>query len=197
MESRTPAPGDDVMARWRGMTLTRDAANRVWLQEPGGDKLLIFSRRAYYHFATFLAPDRILIAGPIDDKPDSAISTHHQWVVDRSGELKYKLPSFYANITDYYAVNRDGTRFAVRDAIESKAEVLGNVLSLGAEHNSPFNAGRVRVFAASDGRQLFEYKWGLGRYEHDASRRIALSDDGSLLALLDGFRLLIFQLPSQ
>jgi hypothetical protein len=135
-----------------------------------------------------------LIAGPIDDKPDSAISTSHQWVVDKSGELKYKLPSFGATIMDYYAVNREGTRFAVRDAIESKGEVLGGLLSLGAEHSSPFNAGRVRVFTAGDGQKLFEYKWGLSKYEHDASRRIALSDDGSLLALLDGFRLLIFQL---
>lgn len=187
-------PDGEVLAEWRGMTLVRGKENKLWLKEPGRPNTLLFSRPGYQS-AVFISPELILIVGQIADDPNCTICHFHQWVIDKTGALKYKLPSFYADITDYHALSREGSRFAIRDDVESKKYVLIDILSLGTGSYSPINVARVRVFVTDNGKQMLEYKWSPGKYDLGSRRGIALSDDGALLAVVKGTDLLIFRIP--
>ena len=187
----------EVVAKWRGMALVRGHNHRdLWLEEPGQEKKLIFSHQ-YFESAAFVAPDRILIIGRIQDKPDCSICHVHLRVVDKSGELKYQLPAgLNPGLFDYYALNRDGTRFAVRDNIESGRDTVADTLTLGQSTGFLLNTGIVKVYEAADGQKVFEYRWRVEKYEHDCFGRVALSDDGSLLAVIQNHDLLVFRLPA-
>lgn len=98
---------------------------------------------------------------------------------------------------DYYASSRDGTRFVIRDNIESGRDVALDIITLNGASQFPFPTAVVKVHDAMAGKKLFEYTWHMPKdEEHDSSGRVALSDDGSLLALIRNETLLIFRLPS-
>ena len=182
-KSLSTADGE-VLSQWRGMMLVRNSGGKLWLEEPGHVKTLLLSR-CDCQSAVFLGQDRILITG----------YPFRQWVVDKSGAFKYKLPSVSASSMDYYALSRVGSRFAVRDIVGSKAKGIGELLSLDI-YIAPLDIARVRVFAADDGQKLFEDEWHMEKHEiYTAAQGVALSDDGTLLAVIKGTDLLIFKVP--
>ena len=52
----------------------------------------------------------------------------------------------------------------------------------------------MKVFHSSDGKKLFEYRWNVTADEGITDGRVALSDDGSLVALVRGHEVFIFAL---
>lgn len=198
-ERRPQGAEGKLVAEWRGMALVVDKDLKLWLLEPGQPKVLVFYRLPYLQTATFVAPDRILIIGRVPDRPDCTLCHYHLWVVDKSGALKYKLPvELNPGRFDYYAGSQDGTRFVIRDDVEAGRELALDIATLGiAAPNLPAGTAVVKVHDSFAGKKLFEYRWRMSKdEEHDSSGRVALSDDGSLLALIRDETLLIFRLPS-
>lgn len=142
-----------------------------YLQEPGKEKVLIFRarKRCQPGDPRFIS-DALILLRPCNNNV----------VVDKKGQKVYDMPS----LTYYYVtVNRNGTRFAVYERDISFFNQFGGTDRL-----------RVKVFRPSNGEKLFDYRW------HPADEltndgRIALSDDGSLLAIVRGNEVLIFRLP--
>jgi hypothetical protein len=199
-ERRPQTAEGKLVAEWRGMTLVVDKDGKLSLLEPGRPKTRVFYRRLpTSRTATFLTPDRILILARVPDRLDCSLCHEHLWVVDKSGELKYKLPvELNPGMFDYYASSHDGTRFVIRDNIEAGRDLALNIITLGGASQFPFNTAVVKIHDAIGGEKLFEYRWRMTEdEEHDSSGRVALSDDGSLLAVIRDETLLVFQLPSR
>jgi len=145
---------------------------QFYVEEPGREKTLIF--RAYEKCQPgdpkFISDDLILLR-----------QCHNDVVVNKKGKHIYKLPK----LADCYVTpSADGTRFAVyeRDA-SFFSEIEGRTDKL-----------RVRVFRTSDGHKVFDHRWHAG-HEAINDGRVALSDDGLLLAFMEGDEVLVFRLP--
>jgi hypothetical protein len=103
-------------------------------------------------------------------------------VINNDGEQIYQLPvlSF-----PYIAVSAGGTRFAVFERDESFFHELQGTT----------DRARVSVFETSRGKKLFGFAWHV-KGESTRDKRIALSDDGSLLAVVRAGEVLVFALPT-
>ncbi|HYL92741.1 MAG TPA: hypothetical protein VEW69_06245, partial [Alphaproteobacteria bacterium] len=95
------------------------------------------------------------------------------------GEQVYALPK----LSDAYVIpNHNGTRFVTYERIASFLCLVCETEKL-----------RVQVFRSADGKKLFEYQWRLSDAPDSiSSGRVALSDDGALVALIRGEEVLVF-----
>lgn len=179
------------MGRWRGMKILRESnSEKLYLEREGQPRTVLFSGgdRAS---AAFLAPDRLLIGVrmKIQGKDGSL-------VVDSRGSQTYALEEAF----DYLALDGMGSRFA---GYEAHISGLRSVLAAAGDTNFEPNRASVQVFSARDGKNIFHYSWK-GKNEQTIAmnepslqynRLIALSDDGSQLAVVRGHELLLFNLP--
>ena len=108
-----------------------------------------------------------------------------------------------------FALDRLGKRFAGYETRQSglRAWRCGFENSFGddAFGCDRENQAAVTVFSAQDGGKIFQYEWKVDEQQEqrtyggqpflEYNHLIALNDDGSLLALVKGTELLVFQLP--
>lgn len=147
------------------------APAEFYLQEPAKERVLIFRahKKCQPGDPRFIS-DELILLWPCNNNV----------VVDKAGRKVYDMP----RLTWYWlAVNRQGTRFAVYERDLTFFSLYTNRL-------------RVKVFRSSDGKKLFDYRWHVDD-EATNDGRIALSDDGLLLAILRGQELLVFALPPE
>jgi hypothetical protein len=102
-------------------------------------------------------------------------------VINSDGEQVYQLPVF---TFPYVVASGAGTRFAVYERDESLFHQLTDTI----------DRVRVSVFQTSDGKELFKLGWHT-RGESTRDGRIALSDDGTLLAVVRSGEVLVFRIP--
>jgi hypothetical protein len=157
-----------ICAQPPGKPSVRDS--KFYLRVPGREDTLIWQAHCLPSLPVFLSDDRILVFN-CDMKT---------LVVDRSGRQAYGLPTFSM---PWFALDREGSRFAVYERDSSFFHQFEGTDRL-----------RLRVYRSSDGKELFKLRWRPGN-EAFNDGRVALSDDGALLALLRGGQLLVFALP--
>jgi hypothetical protein len=102
-------------------------------------------------------------------------------VVNSDGKQVYQLPVF---TFPYVVASGGGTRFAVYERDESLLHQLTDTIV----------RVRVSVFQTSNGKKLFKLGWHT-RGESTRDGRIALSDDGLLLAVVRSGEALVFPVP--
>lgn len=165
-----------VIERTRGNG-TKFDPSEYYLHEPGKERVLIFRARSRCHpdNPKFINDEHILLQS----------CDRNYLVVNKKGEKIYGMPNL---AEPYLTLNSAGTRFAVYERDSSFFHSLeGTTDKL-----------RVRVFRSSDGEMLFDYRWHTRGDDPTYDGRIALSDDGSLLAILQKEEALIFALaPSK
>ena len=167
-----------IVARWKQMmieevvTVASKGPDRreYYLHEPDREKLLLFGGRCPSDSPNFLGDDRILIH----------LCNHRHIVVDKKGRKIYDLPALSL---PYIAPALRGDRFVVYERDTTLFHQFEGT-----------NRLRVKVFRSSDGKKLFEYRWTPSN-ERTNDGRVALSDDGSLVALVQAGEILIFTLP--
>ena len=183
----TWAPG--VVGRWKDATITRDDHGALFLQHTGQQPTVIFpgnKERLRYAYdcpigARFLGVDRIAVL----DCSRKAI------VTDDRGQKKYMIATDL--VEGNARLNRDGTDFTVYQySLSPKKWPLVPFAVLSDEVTIAADRANVKVFSSKDGRQLFEYTWNLDKNERYNGGPVALSEDGSRLALIKNSELLIF-----
>jgi hypothetical protein len=177
-EGRRPFPAVNTIDCWKQMTIEQIARithkgpdeTEYYLREPGKEPILLFQGRCNDRDPHFVSDDYVLLT----------LCDLKNIVVNKQGQKVYDLPK----LSDpYITLNREGTRFAAyeRDS------------SFFSELEGTTNRLRVKVFRSSDGEKLFEYHWR-PKYDRTNDGRVALSDDGSLVALVQAGDILIFAL---
>lgn len=182
-----PQRGEDhIVARWKQMAIeqicdvescsqppgkpsVRDV--KYYLQKPNNRSVLLFHDHCLSRPPVFIG-DEYTLFFRCDLKA---------MVVNTDGEPVYRLPAF---AFPYIAVNRGGTRFAVYERDESFFHELEGTT----------DRVRVKVFQSSNGKKIFEARWH-AKGESTRDGRIALSDDGSLIAVIHLGEVLVFTLP--
>lgn len=176
-----------IVARWKEMVIhevcdqlsctqppgkpsVRDV--KFYLESPGKPNILLWQAHCLPGNPLFLAENRILII-------DCNLKTI---VVDPQGRQIYKLPVL---AFPYLTVNRRGTRFAAYERYPTFFhEITGTS-----------NRLRVKVFESANGRKLLEVRWHLNN-DSINDGRVALSDDGALVAIIREGEVLLFALPA-
>ena len=141
---------------------------KYYLDEPGKDKVLLFRGRCNTD-PHFVGKHHILVR----------LCNGRRVVVDNGGRKLYDMPKLF---DAYIAPNREGTRFIV---YERDSSLIG-------QFTDQTDRKRLKVFRSSDGEKLFEYHWGQIEGDRLNDGRVALSDDGSLAALIRGTELIVF-----
>jgi hypothetical protein len=171
-----PFPAINIVSRW----------NHMSIQQVGGVGLRNVEDAEYY--LTEPGKDRSLILRlPCDGNPQIVGSGYFLFrfcngkkaVVDKSGKHLYHIAT-----SDAYATpNAQGDRFVVYDRRESFFHQFEGTDQL-----------RVIVYRSSDGKKLFEKRWHPAKYEGGHDGRVALSDDGLILAMVKSGKLLLFRI---
>lgn len=174
----TPYPGWEflredhiyVTARWKDMVISRHTrTGDMYLDEPGQE------RKTICHG---------------DDQC-------------RWGGLVFVSAKRLAVCSQYMAMDGTGKRYARYETyLGGFFPQLFNSLSMGEVGAE--NRASVRVFSVDNDRELFVFKWkekqaetvSLNEPRTQYNRLIALSEDGSLLAVVRRSELLLFQLPA-
>ena len=143
-----------------------------YLQEPGKEKVLLFRGHCNAIGPRFVGDNYILLNR----------CGARNVVVDKRGQKLYEMLRL---VDPYIATNREGTRFVV---YERDSSFLG-------QFNDTSDKKRIKVFRSSDGKKLLEYRWGLVDGDRLNDGRVALSDDGSLAALIHGREVMVFVVP--
>lgn len=174
---RKPFPEANIISCWKqmvieqigGIGLRHVGESEYYLHARGKERVLLL--REPCNVDPQFAGDRQIVVG---------LCKGENLVVDEQGKKIYDLPRLSE---PHIAPNRESTRFVVH-------ECYGSIFQIeGADKR------RVRVFRTSDGRKLFEYRWNLHGADGCEEGRAALSEDGSLVALLRGPEVLVFALP--
>jgi hypothetical protein len=109
-------------------------------------------------------------------------------VLDSIGREKYRVsPDEFGCWGTCVVCNRAGTRFAILEKGQSLTEKIHNII-VNLMHDPETDKKEIRVYSTSDGKKLFELSWlEPDRLQNlvDESERVAFSDDGSMLAILD------------
>lgn len=143
-----------------------------YLHEPGSEKIHLAGGRCPADAPSFLADERILIHA----------CNGRNSVINKQARKVYDLPALSF---PYIALDHDGHSFA---AYERNTTLLHQFEGT--------NRLRVRVFRSSDGKKLFEYRWN-PVHERTNDGRVALSEDGSIVALAQAGEILVFRIPAQ
>ena len=149
-----------------GKPTVRDS--KFYLRSPGQEPALIWEVHCLPGRPLVLADDRIMV-------PTCGLAWQ---VIDNSGRKLYR----FSDLSDpYFAVSSQGNRLAVYERTGGFFRIEG------------YDHVRVRVFDCSNGKQLFHLRWPIGNDSIDHGR-VALSDDGALVAILRSGQLLVFAL---
>lgn len=143
-----------------------------YLESPGKPKLALFHLNCLPRAPQFIGDSYILIF----------LCDLKSIVVNTQGERIYEMAALSF---PYVAVNHTGTRFAVYERDES----------FWHELEGTTNRVRVKVFQSSTGKKLLELRWRVNG-ESTRDGRLALSDEGSLLAIIRSGEVLVFAIPS-
>jgi hypothetical protein len=144
-----------------------------YLQEPGKDKVLLSRGHCRPSAPHFISDKYVLVT----------LCNGKRIVANKQGQKVYAMPK----LSDIYvAPSLLGTRFAVH---ERDSSFLG-------QFNDITDKKRMTVFRSSDGKKLFEYRWGDVDDDGLNDGRVALSDDGSLAALIRAREVMVFAVPS-
>jgi hypothetical protein len=186
------APGE--VARWKEMIIARDDHGALFLQQANQSPIVIFpgsKERLRYTYdcparAKFMGLDRIAILN----------CSRNAIVVDYRGQRKYTIST---DLVDGNAVlNRDGTDFAVYQySLSPKKWLLFLANGLNEETFIPADQAYVKVYSSQDGTELFKYAWRLDKDQRYDAGSVALSEDGSLVALIRNSELLIFRIAAR
>ena len=142
-----------------------------YLERPGKPKLTLFHLNCLPRAPQFIGDSYILVF--LCDLKGIVLNTQ--------GERIYQMAALSF---PYIAVNSAGTRFAVYERDES----------FWHELEGTTNQVRVEVFQSSTGKKLLELRWRVNG-ESTRDGRVALSDDGSLLAIIRSGEVLVFAIP--
>lgn len=144
-----------------------------YLHKSGKTRVLLYRANCITGDPRFVGDGYILLK-PCKAKPI---------VVNEQGQKIYEMPKL---ADAYIAPNRNGSSFATQ---ERDSSFLGQFKDITDKK-------RMRVFRTSDGKQLFEYR--LPEVEKDSLNdgRVALSDDGAMVALIQGWEVLAFRVSS-
>ncbi len=157
-----------------GIGLVEPRGNaEYYLHEPGKDRVLLLRAHCITSDPRFVGDDYILVK----------LCSGKRVVVNKQGHTIYDMPKL---VYVYVAPNREGTRFAAQ---ERDSSFLG-------QFADTTDRKRMKVFRTSDGRQLFEHRWGQVEGDLLNDGRVALSDDGALAALIQGWEVIAFAVPS-
>jgi hypothetical protein len=175
---RKAFPAVNIIARRKQMSIEQIGGiglppigdSEYYLQEPGKANVLLFRGRCISGDPSFVGDEYILI-GRCDGT---------NVVLNKLGRPVYKLPRLNY---PYIAVNSRGTRFVIYEREKLSIHPFENTYKV-----------RIRVFRSFDGKQLFEYRLHPRANEGSNDARVALSDDGSLLALVGAGDILIFSI---
>lgn len=179
--------GGHIVARWKQMAIeqvcdvescseppgqpaVRDV--KYYLKKPNNRSVLLFHDHCLSDSPAFIGDEYILFFS----------CNSKDVVVNSDGEPVYSLPAL---AFPYIAVNRGGTRFAVYERDESFFHELEGTT----------DRVRVKVFQSSNGKKMFEARWHT-KGESTRDGRVALSDNGSLLAVIHSGKVLVFTLPA-
>jgi hypothetical protein len=109
-------------------------------------------------------------------------------VLDDIGKEKYRIwPDEYGCWGTCIVSSRSGKRFAILERGQSLAARISNVI-VNLAHDPDTDKKCIRVYSTSDGRKLFALSWiepNTSSRFIDESERVAFSDDGEMLAVLD------------
>jgi hypothetical protein len=184
----TPAnSGGHVVARWKqllieqvcnvescsqppGKPAVRDV--KYYLKKPDKRSVLLFHDHCLARHPQFLGDEYVLFFR-CDLKGV---------VINSDGEQVYRLPVFSF---PYITVSGGGARFAVFERDESFFHELAGTT----------DRARVGVFQSSNGKKLFHLAWHI-KGESTREGRVALSDDGLLVAVVRSGEVLVFPLPA-
>lgn len=180
-----PDSSGRVVARWKQLSIIQVCdqpicaqppgkpsvrETRFYLRAPGQTDRFIWHADCLPDLPFFVSPDRIVV-----------FTCAHAAIVDDVGHHVAKLPSF---MLPFFTATPGGARFAVYDTDES----------FWHELEGTADYFRVKVFRTSDGKELFHVRWHLNSDDINHGR-VALSDDGTLVAILRSAHVLIFALP--
>jgi hypothetical protein len=144
-----------------------------FLQEGNSGRALLLRNRCSTSDPRFVGEQQILLT----------LCNGKQIVVNKQGQKIYDFPKL---IDPYITSNMQGTRFVVQERNQS---LLGQL-------NDTTDKKRMKVFRSSDGKKLFEYRWGQVDGDRLNDGRVALSDDGSMVALIRGNEVMLFAVAS-
>lgn len=176
-----------IVARWKEMVIEQvcdvescaqpPGKPRVrnvtyYLESPGKPKLTLFHLNCLPRAPQFVGDSYILVF--LCDLKGIVLNTQ--------GERIYEMTALSF---PYIALNSAGTRFAVYERDES----------FWHELEGTTNLVRVKVFQSSTGKKLLELRWRVNG-ESTRDGRVALSDEGSLLAIIRSGEVLVFAIPS-
>jgi len=110
-------------------------------------------------------------------------------ILDQNHKEKYRIsPGLFSCWSGCTTSNRAGDRYALLDKGRTLGTwIMDNTLYLGADAVDT-DKKRIRVYSAKDGRKLYQVSWVETGHAHalfDQSERVAFSDNGSMLAILD------------
>jgi hypothetical protein len=145
-----------------------------YMREPGKVKVLLFRINCLPDRPRFVGDEEILIN----------LCNGKNFVVNKKGQKLYDLPRL---VWPYVTLNHEGTRFVVYERDQSFFQGFSGDCC---------DKRRVKVFRSSDGKKLFEYHWNGAGDDGINNGRVALSDDGSLLALVRSHEVLVFTIPA-
>jgi len=174
-------PEVNVLECWKGMVLEQiggiglrdEGPTEYYLRLPGKERVRLFHGNCWPGDPHFVGGDQILV----NQCRGKAI------VFNTKGRELYTFPRLSEA---YIALSDEGTRFA---AYERSSSFLHEFEGT--------NRLKVSVFRSSDGKKIFERKWHLEDGEGINDRRIALSRDGSILAIAHRGEVQIFFLPKE
>ncbi|HEX7289414.1 MAG TPA: hypothetical protein VF532_24740 [Candidatus Angelobacter sp.] len=186
---------DDIPAAWGRSLLRRNGQGGLYLDRAGQPEAVFCSScMEEKPIVRAAAPERVLLAAVTDYTVTEAR------IVDLQAREQFRLDLKGAR-NPYVVFNTTGTRFAVIWPYQSH---LGHVRYWLDDFTSSgggitFDRKTMKVFSAVDGEKLFEKTWHKDEADvdtvGDADQRVALSDDGSLLAYIGhGSKLVVWHL---
>ena len=195
-------PEDAVheMDRWKDMRIvTIGSGADLYLEQAGRERVLVYkapkneARENCLPGAMFLGADHI---GIKECSPNPRRSDQ-MTVVDKAGRKRYAMKRY---LTRRYVMpdaantvlNGKGTRFAV---YETSSAHFYDVMNSLANRNTLWIG--VTVLSADTGKKIVQYHWSGENEEslHDLGR-LALSDDGLLLAVIKDPMVVLFPVPA-
>ncbi len=173
-------PEVNVLECWKEMVLEQvggiglgdEGPTEYYLRLPGKERVRLFHGNCWPEDPHFVGDDQILV----NQCNGKAL------VLNTKGRKLYSFPRLSMA---YIALSDQGTRFA---AYERSSSFLH-------ELEGTTNRLKVRVFRSSDGKKIFERKWHRAEGEGTNDGQIALSNDGSRLAIVRGQEVQIYLLP--
>jgi hypothetical protein len=184
----------ETAAAWRKMMVRRQGGE-LQLRRPGQPPVVICSQCPEHSTVRWVSPNLLFLARfDSNERPLSAE------VVDLTGKTRYQISHGKLSPRAYVVFNNTGSRFALLWTWQTRWRHLVDGFGDYLASTETLDRKTMKVFSSTDGQEIFAKTWGWdeasGEYEgRQADLRVALSDDGNLLAYCDHDRhLVIYEL---